>query len=245
MHSSRQLGGFFRFDLIDTLRLWPISLFSVALTAFYYIMLLGAMSAAHRAALTVAFVILAVLGMAMFQFSAKVSYERMSPWNTYMRTLPVPMWVRFGSRFLIVLLMGACASAVLVTVGIVRFGLDFDASAIVTIVIAVPVAAAVFAPIGACIGGTLDPRQTPAVVTILYLITAWSSGVWTGGQSPRVLDGINFLLPLPAIRNLAVAITDADWIAVPLALIVAAGWMTGALAIARLVYRREENQAFS
>jgi ABC-2 type transport system permease protein len=225
--SWRQLWGFFQYDLIETLRLWPISLFSVALTAFYYVMLLAPMPAGDRAGLTVAFVILAVIGMAMFQFSAKVSYERLSPWNAFMRTLPVSIWVRFGSRFLIVLLMGSCASAVLVTVGAVRFGL------------------AVFAPIGACIGGTLDPRLTPAVVTIIYLGAAWSSGVWTSGHTPRFLDQIGFLLPLPAIRKLALAVTDGDWLAAFAAMVVTGIWTLGALMIARLVYRREETRAFT
>ena len=245
MSRWQQVCGFFRFDLLETLRLWQISLFSVALTAFYYVMLLEVMPRSDRGELTVAFVILAVLGVTMFQFSARVSYERINPWNSFVRTLPAPLWVKFGSRFLLVLLIASCASTVLVAVGIVRFGLEFDATTIVTIVAAVPIAAAVFAPMGACIGGTLDPRQTPAVITILYLSTAWSSGLWTGGHAPQFLDPVGFLLPLSAIRNLATAIAEGDWVAVPLTTVVAGTWMVGGTTLARRIYQREESQTFT
>ena len=231
--------------MLDTLRLWQIALFSVALTAFYYVMLLGTVSPSARSEVTVAFVILAVLGVTMFQFSAKISYERISPWNSFMRTLPAPLWVRFGSRFLLVLIVGSGASGLLVAVGIVRFHLMLSLTTVLTVALSVPIAVAVFAPIGACIGGTLDPRQAPAVITILYLSTAWSSGVWTGGQIPRPLHAIDFLLPLPAIRNLARAIGADDWAGVPSAMFVVGAWVLGALMVARRVYRREESRAFT
>jgi ABC-2 type transport system permease protein len=241
----RQVLGYFRVDLLDTLRFWPISLFSVALTAFYYAMLAEFIPPAYRDRLTVAFLILAVLGVAMFHFSARTSWDRIDPWHSFVRTLPAPLWVRFVARFLLVLSVASFSAIVLLAVGVIRFGLTLDATPMVTILVAVPVAAAVFAPVGACVGGTLHPRAAPTVLTIIYLFTAWSGGLWSGGRPPEAVRPIESVLPLFAIQRFATAIATADWATALPAVVVVGLWIAGGLLLSRGISLREEAQKFT
>jgi len=240
----RQVAGFFRVDLLDTMRFWQVSLFSVALTSFYYAMLVEFIPASNRNDLTVAFLILAVLSVTMFQFAARAAWDRIDPWYAFVRTLPAPLWVRFVARFLLVLAFASFSAIVLLAVGVIRFGLALDGTAIVTVLVAVPVAAAVFAPIGACFS-RLHPRIAPVALTVVYLGTAWSGGLWSAGRPPEVVGPIEAVLPLFAIQRFATAIANADWAAAGPTMVVASLWAVGALLLARGIYLREEVRAFT
>ncbi|MDT0266505.1 hypothetical protein RM844_09365 [Streptomyces sp. DSM 44915] len=244
MSTVRQVNAFLRTDLITTVRFWYVSLFTVAMTSFYYVMLSRFIDPAQRPEMTLTFVILAVLGVTLFQFAIRASTERVELWSVYVRTLPVPLWITFLARLILVVLVGSLAATLLLSVGTIRFELDHSAREILRTVIAVPVAALVFAPIAACIGGVAHPRFAPALMTVIYLTTTWTAGVWSRGLRPEFLDTFDFLLPLQAIQGVAVELSDGAPLAALPRLAVAAGWSGAAFLLARWIHQRDEGETY-
>lgn len=244
MGSWRQIRGFVRVEVVDTLRYWHSSMFYIALTAFYYLMLANFAAADQRRQTTVGFVILAVIAVTLYHFSSLTSFERIEPWYAFVRSLPTSMWVRFVARLLLVLLLAAFSSMVVVWSGAVRFGLTYDVTTILTVVAAVPICAAVFAPMGAFLGAALHPRTVPAVVTTWYLFNAWSGGLWSAGRRPNLWISVEHILPLPAVHELSIAIAAGRWHTALPAAAAAAAWGAGAFLLASVFYARDEGERF-
>ncbi|RKS09265.1 hypothetical protein DFP74_4998 [Nocardiopsis sp. Huas11] len=211
MTRLRQIGAFLRVDLIVFVRFWHVSLFMVGMTTFYFLMLTRFAPVSMQSDVTLVFIILAVLSVALLHFGQRVSLERSEQWSPFVRTLPVPTWAKLAARLLLVLMVGALAAVLIMVAGAVRFGVVYDLRSVVTGIIAVPLAAAVFAPISACIGGWASPNGISPLTTTAFLTVTWSSGVWTAGRLPGSLAPVEFLLPVQAIQGAASAAASAQW----------------------------------
>src|SRR3712207_2575490 len=61
------------------------------------------------------YMVFAVVGIAFFQFGVNLAHERGSPWELFLRTLPLAPPVRFAARILMALLLALAAAGVVVT----------------------------------------------------------------------------------------------------------------------------------
>jgi hypothetical protein len=211
MTRLRQIGAFLWVDLIVFVRFWSISLFMVGMTTFYFLMLTRFSPVSMQQEVTLMFVILAVLSVALLHFGQRVALERKEQWTPFVRTLPVPTWAKLAARLALVLIAGTLAAALIMAAGTVSFGLVYDVRSVVAAIVAVPLAAMVFAPVCACMGGWATPNGISALTTVAFLAVTWSSGVWTAGQLPGLLAPVEFLLPVQAIRDAATAVASAQW----------------------------------
>ncbi|MGQ4267045.1 hypothetical protein [Nocardiopsis changdeensis] len=232
MTRLRQIGAFLRVDLIVFVRFWPISLFMVGMTTFYFLMLTRFAPVSMQREVTLVFIILAVLSVALLHFGQRVSLERTEQWSPFVRTLPVPTWAKLASRLILVLMAGTLAAALIMAAGTVRFGVVYDVRSVAVGIIAVPLAAMVFAPACACIGGWATPGGISPLTTVVFLAVTWSSGVWTAGRLPGPLAPVEFLLPVQAIRDAATAIAWAQWAQALPGLAVAVVWALPAYLLA-------------
>src|SRR3954468_11296478 len=64
----------------------------------------------------------AAIGVAFFQFGVGIAVERASPWESYMRTLPVGVGVRLAARVVSAAAFAGAASAILIAVAVVTTG---------------------------------------------------------------------------------------------------------------------------
>lgn len=242
---SRQVRGFFRVDLLDTVRYWYASMLSVMLTVFYYLMLGSLVPPEQLHEVTRGFVVLAAFGVTLFQFSTRSALERLHPWTSYLRTLPAPLWTRFAGRFLVVLLIAPISALAIVAASRIKFGLDYDGATLTTVLIAVVMASVIFAPIGACVGGLLHPRTLPSIATVCYIAMAWAGGLWSAGRSPASLGHLPQFLPLDVAQDMATTLTAGDLSGILRSSTIAAAWIGGALLIAAVVYARDEGEQFT
>lgn len=220
-------------------------MFSVALTVFYYMMLGSLVPPERLHEVTRGFVVLAAFGVTLFQFSARSALERLHPWSSYLRTLPAPLWTRLAGRFLVVLVIAPISALAIVAASRIKFGLDYDGATLATVLIAVVMAAVIFAPIGACIGGLLHPRTLPPIVTACYIAMAWAGGLWSAGQSPGSLGHLAQFFPLDIVQDVATTLVAGDLIGMLRSGTIAVAWIGGALLIAAIVYARDEGEQFT
>lgn len=211
MTRLRQIGAFLRVDLIVFVRFWPVSLFMVGMTTFYFLMLTRFAPVSMQRDVTLVFIVLAVLSVALLHFGQRVSLERTEQWTPFVQTLPAPAWTKLTARLALVLMAGTLAAALIMAAGTIRFGVVYDVRSLVIGAIAVPLSAMVFAPVCACFGGWASPNGISPLTTVVFLAVTWSSGVWTAGQLPGPLVPVEFLLPVQAILDAATAAASAEW----------------------------------
>ena len=69
----------------------------------------------------------AAIGVAFFQFGVGIAVERASPWERYLRTLPVGIGVRLGARVLSAALFAIAAAAILIGTALATTGASLSA----------------------------------------------------------------------------------------------------------------------
>src|SRR5207237_7581552 len=75
---------------------------------------------AHRGATVelATFAGFAAIGVAFFQFGVGIAVERASPWETFLRTLPIGAGARLGARVLSAAVFACAAATTLVAVAL-------------------------------------------------------------------------------------------------------------------------------
>src|SRR5205823_7498622 len=123
----------------------------------------------RRANLTMAsYAAFAVLGVAFFQFGVGISAERASPWERFLRTLPVSTRARFAARVLTALTFALGAAGIVVAVAVSATPAALGASAWGLLALAVVVGGVPFALLGIAIGYWTSPKAALPLANVLY-----------------------------------------------------------------------------
>jgi ABC-2 type transport system permease protein len=186
----------------------------------------------------------AVLGVAFFQFGVGIAEDRKSPWETYLRTLPAPAYVRFSARILSALAIGA-ASVVLVTcAAVVLMPVDLGLEQWLRLVVALAVGAVPFGLAGLALGYFASPKAALALANFIFLPLAYAGALWIPPNDlPHLVQQISPFLPT---RQWAEALWSPalghPWRVGPWAYLLVSTVLLGALAY--WGYRRDEGQRF-
>jgi ABC-2 type transport system permease protein len=189
----------------------------------------------------VAYAAFGVLGVAFFQFGVLVAADRESPWEVYLRTLPVSPLVRFAARigvglgFALAVIALIFAEAALLTP--VQLGIGGWASLCLTLLLgSVP-----FGLLGIALGYWAHPRAASAIANLLWIVLAYAGGVWGEPiQSVRVVSPyLPTWLYIDAIWRVA---AGQGWHARPWLGLLGYAVVGGALAV--WGYRRDEGQNY-
>lgn len=198
----------------------------------------------HPALATALYAGFAVLGVAFFQFGVGIAVERATPWERYLRTLPLAPSTRFAGRLLSALAFGAAAAAAVVVVALVTVAPRLPAVVWAELAVALLAGSIPFAFLGIALGYLASPRGALPIANVAYLGLSYGGGLWTGPEAlPDTVERLSVTLPTRAYADvLAAASLGADtpwraWLVLG-AYSLAAGWA------ATWAYRRDEGQRY-
>jgi ABC-2 type transport system permease protein len=208
-------------------------------------LLLAARTANEEAPRTMAgFAAVALIGVAFFQFGVGIAAERASPWESFLRSLPVSPSTRIGSRVGSALLYGGASTALVITAALVTTPVSLPtirwfAFAVVLLLGSVP-----FALFGIALGYWIRPRAALPVANLLFLPLVFAGGLFTGQRDVSGdLGQVTRFLPTGQWRELLWGAVDGRFPSVEPAIGLCAYTVAFAV-LAVLAYRRDEGERY-
>ena len=189
----------------------------------------------------------AVANVMIFSFGISVATERGMKMDVLIRATPMPPWVYLLSKCITAVAFGAMTLVVLFPFAYIAGGVRLEPSEWFTLAYRVLLGSIPFIALGFAIGYLSGPNSAVAVINLIYLPTAFASGLFFPKQLlPSFIQSIAPYLPLHFFGQLgwdAVgAPTDGsvttDWLYL-------AGYGMLFFVLALWAYRREESRKFS
>lgn len=187
----------------------------------------------------------AAIGVAFFQFGVGIAVERASPWERYLRTLPVGVGARLGARVLSAAVFAGAAATTLVLTAIVTTGASLPTGRWFELACVLLLGTAPFALLGIALGYWAPERGALPIANLLYLGLSYAGGLWIRPQD--LPSGVAAVSPYLPTRSLADALTATvsgnPFSAGPWTVLAAFSALFAALAV--WGYRRDEGRRFS
>jgi ABC-2 type transport system permease protein len=187
----------------------------------------------------------AVIGVAFFQFGVGIAIDRGSPWEAYLRTLPVGPFVRLGARLASASLFACAAAALLIATALAATDASLPPPRWLELSVVLLIGTVPFAFLGIAIGYWAPAKGALPIANLLYLVLSYAGGLWIRpGGLPRIVGSVSHFLPTRALADALVATT----IGAPLAWhawLSLAGFALVFAWVAALGYRRDEGRRFS
>lgn len=187
-----------------------------------------------------------VIGAALFGFGVGVAVERGQGWTLLKRASPMPPGAYFAAKLFMATLFGAAVVAALFGLGATAGGVHLTAATWTALGAVLIAGALPFCAFGLVLGYLAGPNSAPAVVNLIYLPTAFLSGLWIPvNVLPGLMKRIAPLLPpyhyaQLALKTIGADVGDPAW--VHLAYL---GVFTAVcLLLARWGYRRDEGKTY-
>jgi ABC-2 type transport system permease protein len=191
-----------------------------------------------------AFAGFATIGVAFFQFGVGIATERISPWEVYLRTLPVGTGARLAARLLSAAVFAAAAAGVLVAVALATTDAALSGRRWLDLAVVLLLGTVPFALLGIALGYWAPARGALPIANLLYLGLSYAGGLWIRPSSlPETVERISPFLPTRALADELTAVVYGDpwqrrrWLYLTAFAVVFA-------ALAALGYRRDEGKRF-
>jgi ABC-2 type transport system permease protein len=189
----------------------------------------------------------AVANVMIFSFGISVATERGMKMDVLMRATPMPPWVYLLSKCVTAVVFAAMTLVVLFPFAFIAGGVRLEPSEWVTLAYRVLLGSIPFIALGFAIGYLSGPNSAVAVINLIYLPTAFASGLFFPKQLlPSFIQSIAPYLPLHFFGQLgwdAVGAPTDESVTTDWLYLVAYGVLF--FAIALWAYRREESRKFS
>jgi ABC-2 type transport system permease protein len=138
----------------------------------------------------------AILAVAFFQFGVGIAEERTTPWERFLRTLPLSGIQRLAGRVLSAALFAAAAAAVVIAEAHLIHPVRVAADQWLPWLGALGAGGVVMALGGIAIGYWASPRAAIALATLAWLLLAYLGGLWqTPGELPSWAAEVSRYLP--------------------------------------------------
>jgi ABC-2 type transport system permease protein len=197
-----------------------------------------------RRVITASFTAYAVFTVVFFLFGVGIAGERESPWEAYLRTLPVRVRNRLAGRVLAAFAFAAAGAGLLLVTAAATGFADFDRTAWLRFGLALLAGAVPVSLLGIALGYWVPAKGALPVANVLYLLFAYAGGLWTGPRGlPSIAERLSPFLPTRQWAELLwPAVQGESWRATHwLALL---GFACGFAGLAAWGYRRDEGQRF-
>lgn len=187
-----------------------------------------------------------VIGASLFGFGVGVAVERGQGWMLLKRASPMPTGAYLFAKTAMALIFSLAIVLGLFTLG-AAFGdvrlpaADWWALGAVLVAGALP-----FSAFGLAMGYLAGPNSAPAIANLVYLPTAFLSGLWVPIQAlPEWMQAFAPWLPPYHLAELALRALGMPGRAPAMqAMAVLAGFTVASLAVAAWAYRRDEGRTY-
>ena len=246
-----------RQTMAEFLKLWRVPAFSLTSlllpVMFYAFIGIGQSSQLISPGVTfgayflASMAVYAVANVMIFSFGISVATERGMKMDVLMRATPMPPWVYLLSKCITALVFAAMTLVVLFPFAYVAGSVRLEASEWVTLAYRVLLGSIPFIALGFAIGYLSGPNSAVAVINLIYLPTAFASGLFFPKQLlPSFIQSIAPYLPLhffgqhgwDAVGAPTDGSVTTDWLYL-------AAYGVAFFALALWAYRREEGRKFS
>lgn len=187
-----------------------------------------------------------VIGASLFNFGVGVASERGQGWMLLKRASPMPSAAYFTAKMAVALLFSAIVILGLSALGYVAGGVRLPLAIWLELAGTLLLGVFPFAAMGLMFGYLVGPNSAPAVLNLVYLPLAFVSGLWMPVEIlPGFLQRLAGYSPAYHYAQLALGTFGADrggaawahllWLAL---------YMAAFLALALLLYRRDEGKTY-
>ncbi len=234
-----------RLHVLELVRFPSFSVATLGFPALFFLLFGLPRAKGYENVLLASYTAFAVLGVGFFQFGVSTAIERDTPWNLWVRTLPVPGRARIAGKVLSALVFAAAASLLVIGVVLATTSASLGVMAWLHLLTALLLGAVPFVVLGLAIAYWTSPKSALPVANVLYLLLSYAGGLWTGpADLPQTVRAISRYTPTRQWGDVLWSATAgqgwqaAHWLALAL--------YTAAFAlIAAWGYRRDEGQKFN
>ena len=233
-----------RVQIVELVRFPGFSIGTLAFPSILFVLFGLPRAGRHPDLLLASYAAFAVLGVGFFQFGVSGAIERGTPWQAWLRTLPAPPTARIGARVMAALVFTLASVTVVIAVALATTSASPSAVAWIRLVVALFAGSVPFVLLGLAIAYWASPKSALPVANILYILLAYTGGLWTGpGDLPRLVQSISPYTPARQWGDvLWAAITGTAWNASHWLLL--AAYAVGFGAVAAWGFAREELQRY-
>ena len=188
----------------------------------------------------------ALLTVAFFQFGVGIATSRTTPWESFLRTLPVSVGTRLAGRVISALAFAAATAGIVAVVAITVYGVSMSLVRFAALFLVLLVGCIPFAFLGIAFGYWLSPKAALPVANALFLPLAIGGFLWTRPTDdvPRVVDLGSQVLPTRSWVEILDSIATGDN-PLPVHHVAAlAAWGVVFFGLAWWGYRRDEGERF-
>jgi ABC-2 type transport system permease protein len=235
-----------RASTLELLRYPTFSVPTLAFPALFYLLFVAPRpdTDADPTLLLASFTGFAVLGVSFFQFGVGIAAERESPWERFVRTLPIRVRVRFAARVLSAALFGVASAVLVAAAALATTDVRLTAPRWIALALALLVGALPFALLGIALGYWASPRSALPLANVLYLVLAFLGALWTTPQHlPGSVSAISPLVPTRQFGNVLWGAVGGnvwrprDWLLL-------GAWSVVFAALGAWGYRRDEGRRY-
>lgn len=234
----------------ETVSLARYTGYSVPTVAFPAVMLLlfgGHFERGEPDRLLAGFAATALLTVAFFQFGVGIATNRATPWEAYLRTLPVGPATRLAGRVISALAFATTTVAAVALVAFAVYDVRMAAWRVLALGVALLVGSIPFALLGIAFGYWLPPRAALPMANLLYLPLAVGGFLWMRPTEdvPRDVDVASQLLPTRSWMEVLDPIATGDHGIPPIHVAALTAWGVVFFGLAWWGYRRDEGERFT
>jgi len=238
-----------KYSLLETMRV-PISVIGTlvfpTLSLLFFVVPQPAIAqdAEYATQAVISMSVFSVMVGNLFSFGLGIAENRSKPWDPYLRTLPAPGIVRVLGHIFSTGLMSLVALVPLLIVGGLLTAATATPAQLVFGLLAVAVASLPFALLGICIGYAMSMKAAIAVIQVTFFALAFGGGLFLPPVLfPDWLNAISQFLPSRMARDFVIWAVEGGDLA-PLTWIGLLVWVFGLLAIALVLFRRDEGRRY-
>jgi ABC-2 type transport system permease protein len=233
-----------RAAILELLRYPAFSVPTLAFPALFFLLFVAPRSDADPTLLLASFAGFAVLAIGFFQFGVGIAAERESPWERFVRTLPLRARTRFAARAIAACVFGTLSAGIVAAAALATTDAALSPQRWLGLACALALGGIPFALLGIALGYWASPRGALPLANILYLVLAFAGGLWTTPEHlPAGAASASALVPTRRFGNVLWGAAEGHlWR--PLDWLLLLGWGTAFGALAAWGYRRDEGRRY-
>jgi ABC-2 type transport system permease protein len=142
------------------------------------------------------------IGVAFFQFGVGIATERSSPWESFVRALPISVAARLASRLISAAAFALAAAGLVVATALLTTDAHLPRTRWLELAFVLLAGTIPCALLGTALGYWVPPRGALPIANLLYLGLSYAGGLWFRPEDlPGPVAAISPLLPTRALAD--------------------------------------------